>query len=131
MSLSLTVVLIFIVWCALTPISSGPRNAPIKATIVQIKAFATGLEMFKGDNGFYPSGTNGLMDLVAKPTNATAGWHGPYLAKIPADFWGHPYHYEYPGRHNTNSFDVSSAGPDGVFGTADDIGNWERQTGNK
>jgi general secretion pathway protein G len=30
-----------------------------------------------------------------------------------------------PGKHNTDSFDVWSVGPDGQDGTEDDIGNWQ------
>jgi general secretion pathway protein G len=30
-----------------------------------------------------------------------------------------------PGKHNPDTFDVWSVGPDGQDGTDDDIGNWE------
>ena len=30
-----------------------------------------------------------------------------------------------PGEHNRDDYDLSSAGPDGVEGTADDITNWK------
>ena len=79
--------------------------------------------MFKDDNGNYPTQTNGLAGLVVQPSGAT-NWH-QYFDNIPLDPWGHPYLYEYPGRHNTNTFDLSSAGPDGIPGTADDIVNWK------
>ena len=99
------------------------RGAPIKASMLQIKACETAFELFKDDNGRYPGGTNGLNDLVAQPAGAT-NWH-QYLSKVPLDPWGHPYLYVYPGKHNTNSFDLSSAGADGIPGTVDDIGNWK------
>jgi general secretion pathway protein G len=95
-----------------------------KAAIMQIWAFGQALDMFKSDNGYYPSGANGLNDVMVKPAGASTNWH-QYLNQIPVDFWGHPYLYEYPGKHGTNAYDISSAGPDGKFGTADDISNWQ------
>jgi len=40
------------------------------------------------------------------------------------DPWTNPYLYSYPGKHNQNSYDLYSVGPDGKEGTDDDIGNW-------
>ena len=45
------------------------------------------------------------------------------MVSIPLDPWGHPYRYLEAGVHNPDSFDLWSAGPDGVDGTEDDIGN--------
>lgn len=90
----------------------------------QIGAFKTALDLFKVQNGYFPTGTNGLQDLVVKPINATTNWFQT-LDKVPLDPWEHPYLYECPGKHNTNSYDLSSAGPDGIIGTKDDIRNWE------
>jgi len=106
------------------PPLAGSRPAPIKAAITQIGAFGDALDMFKSDNGHYPTGKNGLNNLVVKPADATTNWH-QYLAEIYLDPWGHPYLYEYPGKHGTNVYDLSSAGPDGKFGTPDDIANWQ------
>jgi general secretion pathway protein G len=80
--------------------------------------------MFKKDVGHYP---NGLNDLVVQPAGATTNWH-QCLEKIWPDPWGHPYRYDFPGKHRTNSYDLSSAGPDGKFGTADNIANWDVTT---
>ena len=78
------------------------------------------LGAYEVDNGFYPKS---LQDLLVQPSNAK-NWHGPYLDKLPVDWWGHNYIYEYPGKHNPNGYDLFSAGPDGKPGTDDDIGNW-------
>ena len=32
----------------------------------------------------------------------------------------------FPGKHNANSYDLLSVGPDGKEGTDDDIGNWTK-----
>ena len=81
------------------------------------------LDSFEVDHGFYPKS---LQDLLQQPSGTT-NWHGPYLnpPKLPVDPWGHKYIYEYPGKHNTNGYDLFSAGPDGKPGTGDDIVNWE------
>lgn len=48
-----------------------------------------------------------------------------YLNSIQSsDKWGRPYRFTYPGTHKNNEFDLFSAGPDGVYGNGDDIGNW-------
>jgi type II secretion system protein G len=78
------------------------------------------IDSFKVDNGFYPKS---LQDLLQQPSGTT-NWHGPYLEKIPVDHWGNKFFYEYPGKHNTRGYDLSSTGPDGKAGTGDDIGNW-------
>ena len=120
----LAVLLLFVLVVLLLLLSISPRavDTPMVAK-AQIGAFRVALDMFKMDNGSYPSGTNCLSDLVVKPTNASTSWR-PYMMTIPLDPWGHPYLYVSPGHHNTNSYDLSSAGPDGIPGTADDIVNW-------
>jgi len=80
------------------------------------------LDEYKVDYGHYPKSLQNLVQQTGDATN----WHGPYFnpPKLPTDPWGDPYIYEYPGKHNTNGYDLSSAGPDGKPGTDDDIGNW-------
>ncbi len=46
------------------------------------------------------------------------------MEHMPRDPWGHAYLYLNPGVRNVAGFDVVSAGEDGVFFSADDIGNW-------
>lgn len=96
-----------------------PKQA---AARVKLRSIETALDVFAVDNGFYPPAANGLNDLVKWPKGPNQ--RQQYLDSIPLDPWGHPYLYVFPGKHNTNSYDLSSAGPDGKFGTADDIGNW-------
>jgi general secretion pathway protein G len=74
------------------------------------------------DNGFYPKGKNGLIDLIQQPRDAQ-NWRGPYLQSdsIPKDPWGNEYIYECPGRHNPSSYDLSSQG---FPGDNEVIANW-------
>ncbi|HUZ06735.1 MAG TPA: type II secretion system major pseudopilin GspG [Candidatus Paceibacterota bacterium] len=108
----------------LRPRIGGLERAPVTEANTDIHAgIKTALDYFKADTGHYPKGTNGLLELVQQHSGTT-NWHGPYLEKLPVDPWGHKYIYENPGKHNTNSYDLFSAGPDGRAGTDDDIGNW-------
>lgn len=97
------------------------------AAQTQISSFSTALDAFEVDNGFYPKGKSGLLDLVQQARDAQ-NWRGPYLKEIPKDPWGNEYIYECPGRHNASSYDLMSMGLDGRVGGDDDITNW--QTGN-
>jgi type II secretion system protein G len=83
------------------------------------------LEVYKLDNGDFPSGEQGLAALLSKPTKGPPpkNWKGPYAEweSIPKDPWSNPYSYRKPGERNPDRYDVFSAGPDGKPGTADDI----------
>jgi general secretion pathway protein G len=93
------------------------------AAQAQIASFKTVLDAFEVDTGSYPKGKNGLNDLIQQPRDVT-GWHGPYLDNIPMDPWGNAYIYECPGKHNPNSYDISSAGKPGANAP---VGNWTVQ----
>jgi general secretion pathway protein G len=85
-----------------------------------------GLNLYEMDNGHYPSTELGLKALVEKPTGepAAPNWRSYLEVKMaPKDPWGHDYIYTSPGRHNTDSYDLSSMGRDGVE-SEDDIRNW-------
>lgn len=97
--------------------SEQARQSAVRADIAAVK---TALDAFEVDNGFYPKNIN---DLLQQPRDSK-NWRGPYLDRLPQDPWGNAYAYSYPGRHNANSFDIASSGPDGKAGTDDDIGNW-------
>jgi general secretion pathway protein G len=104
------------------------EDARRAAAKTQIQSFSTALGTYEVDNGTYPRGKDGLQALIQKPNDAQ-NWRGPYLEEkggIPNDPWGRPYLYECPGKHNANSFDISSTGFDGKEGTDDDITNWQQ-----
>jgi general secretion pathway protein G len=109
-------------------IAGRSEDARKQAAATQISAFKTALNTFEVDNGFYPKGQNGLLDLIQQPRDAQ-NWKGPYLDAdtVPKDPWGRDYVYTSPGRNNPNSYDLASAGPDGQLGTADDITNWTKR----
>jgi len=98
---------------------------------VQIEAFETALELYKLDNGSYPSTEQGLQALVDLPTvgDLPRKWReGGYLQKgnVPKDPWGNDYIFLSPGLHG--DFDIMSYGDDGGpggEGKDKDVNNWE------
>jgi len=84
---------------------------------------ATGLKLYELDNGNFPSTTEGLGALLAKPSSAR-NWNGPYLERKPLDPWGKDYEYKSPGEHRKADYDLYSLGKDGVE-SPDDVTNWE------
>ena len=128
----LLVLLIISILAALTVpnfVGQGEK-AKRSAAKAEIEAnLGTALDLYELDNGKYPTTDQGLQALISQPTAAPApkAWKGPYLKKkkvIPKDPWGNDYVYAAPGTHNTNEYDLSSYGPDGVE-SADDIVNWD------
>lgn len=99
------------------------EQARTTAAATQISSFSTALDAFEVDNGYYPKGKSGLMDLVQQPSSAP-NWKGPYLKDLPKDPWGNDYGYECPGRQNQTSYDLTSPGPDGKLGSEDDVSNF-------
>jgi general secretion pathway protein G len=98
------------------------RPARFTAASAQIAVLGAALGAYCIDNGHYPRGSNGLMDLIRRPPDAT-NWHGPYLVgPIPEDPWRQPYTYKCPGQHNPQSYDLSSKAPDGQV-----ICNWKQE----
>jgi iron(III) transport system substrate-binding protein len=107
-----------------------------------LEAIRTALSMFEVDCGRYPTTAEGLGALIKRPESIPQGiWHGPYMEerkvendrrvksqvagqlKVPTDFWGRPYVYVFPGKHNPDGYDVFSLGRNGKGGD-DAIGNW-------
>jgi general secretion pathway protein G len=101
------------------------------AAQVQIKQLEGALNLFRLDNGFYPTTEQGLEALVTKPTISPTPlkWReGGYIQKIPEDPWGKPFVYLSPGTHG--EFDLVSYGADGEpggEGKDEDIQNWNLQ----
>ena len=92
-------------------------EAKRKATTVQIRNLEGALQLFKLDNGRYPSTEQGLAALVSKPTTGVIPkrWKsGGYLAKLPKDAWGNSFHFVSPSPHG--DFDIVSFGMDGEVG---------------
>ncbi len=118
-----------------TRIMGKPEEARQTQTKIQIQSLESALNMYRLDNGDYPSTEQGLRALVEKPGTGTIPrkWRdGGYLDKprVPRDPWDNEYAYLSPGMRNTNGFDLFSYGADGQPGGEGkdaDIGNWESE----
>lgn len=79
---------------------------------------AKALDIYKLQNGSYPSTGQGLAVLKSPPKGK------PIMDEVPKDPWGQDYIYTNPGQKNPSKFDIRSKGNDGVEGNEDDVGNW-------
>lgn len=109
-------------------IMSRPDQAKVVKAQQDILAIENALDLYKLDNGFYPSTDQGLKALVKKPdTDPRPGnWKdGGYLKRLPKDPWDHTYQYLNPGSHGTvDIFSYGANGKPGGEGFDADIGNW-------
>ena len=123
----LLVLMILVVLASMAvTIFGGTQERALKdAAKTQVGLFKSAISYYKLHTKNNPGG---LDDLINKPgdSKVAAHWEGPYLdvTKIPLDPWDSEYKFASPGKHNTESFDVWSVGPDKQDGTDDDIGNW-------
>ncbi len=103
-------------------IMSRPEQARIVKAKTDVGSIANAMDMYKLDNGFYPSQDQGIKALVHKPAGdpTPENWNG-YLKRVPTDPWGHAYHYTNPGQHG--DIDIWSYGPTNKPGKGE-IGNW-------
>ncbi len=103
-------------------------DAKRTAAKVQIRNIEGALQLYKLDNGVYPSTEQGLKALVEKPTVGVIPkkWkEGGYLPKLPEDPWSNPYKYLSPSPKG--DYEIISMATDGELGGAGinaDIANW-------
>lgn len=102
-------------------------DARVTAARTDVNNLVQALKLYKLDNQRYPSADQGLDALAHKPSVGVVppNWK-PYVDKLPADPWGRPYQYVYPGVKG--EIDVFSFGADGVAGGEGkdaDIGSWQ------
>ena len=115
----------------------GPRilgrtdDAKISTARMQIEQLSSALDIYKLDNGVYPTSEQSLQALVVEPQtgNIPKNWKkGGYLKKgqVPKDPWGNEYIYLSPGAHG--DYDIISYGADGApggDGINKDINSWD------
>lgn len=103
-------------------IMSRPEQARMVKVKQDLLAIQSALDLYKLDNGRYPSTDQGLSALVTKPTSSPAprNWKSDgYLQDVPMDPWGEQYQYMNDGGKSK----IFSFGPDGRDGNSQ-IGNW-------
>ena len=80
------------------------------------------LQAYRNNAGNFPSGQQGLMALVEKPSSAPRPrrWI-QIMDQLPKDPWGNEYVYKYPGSKNRSRPELICYGKDGLEGTEDDM----------
>ena len=92
-------------------------QARMEAARAQIKTLQTALQIYRSEQGHYPTQEQGLMALCQKPTIEPIPRTYPeegYLSSLqpPLDSWKREYIYLIPGRQG-EPFEVISYGSDG------------------
>jgi general secretion pathway protein G len=102
---------------------SHAHSPQIVTTEQDIAEIEKGLQLYKQDNGRYPSTEQGLLALIVKPGRAPVPkeWKtGGYLDRLPRDPWGNAYAYRVAD--DGDSFDVFSFGAHGPDDGDDNAG---------
>jgi general secretion pathway protein G len=90
----------WVLFCAIASILGGCSYDPMKSDVegrrllanTQIDAIGEAMRECAADIGRFPNQIEGL-SLLTTNASGLAGWHGPYLRRIPNDPWGAPYQY--------------------------------------
>jgi general secretion pathway protein G len=111
----------------------------VRRTKIMMTELMKALELYKQDNGHYPTTEQGLRALVDEPeSEAKTGKWKQFLDKVPFDLWRNEFIYTSPvaaqskktgdsrieKAGNSNGYDLKSKGYDGTEGTKDDIDCW-------
>ncbi len=110
-------------------IMSRPDEAKMVKAQQDVLRIESALDLYRLDNGQYPSQGQGLAALVQRPTVPPVPEHysaSAYLKRLPKDPWGHDYQYRNPGVYgDVDVFSLGADGREGGEGTSSDIGNWQ------
>jgi general secretion pathway protein G len=101
---------------AVVSLKGRTKTASVAATRTSIQAIGTAIDTYEVDNGVYPGSLQGLLTKGSENN-----WNGPYMkdGRMPKDAWGNEFIYSLQG----DVYKLTSAGPDGQSGSADDITN--------
>lgn len=127
MELMVVIVILGVLASLVVPNLMGNKDrADRQKAVSDIVALENALDMYKLDNHRYPTTEQGLEALITAPELSPKAENyntDGYIRRLPADPWGNDYILISPGEHG--AIDISSVGPDGEAGTADDINNWD------
>ncbi|MDQ2993598.1 MAG: type II secretion system major pseudopilin GspG [Pseudomonadota bacterium] len=105
-----------------------PDEAKVAKVRSDVQALQTAMDLYRLDNGRYPTTEQGLRALVERPTSepVPTGWRtGGYIQKLNDDPWGRQYLYLNPGEHGEiDIFSYGAEGKAGGEGINTTIGNW-------
>jgi general secretion pathway protein G len=88
--------------------------------VVQMREIMKALELYKLDNGNYPTTEQGLLALVEQPTSEPLPkkWK-KYMDKIPVDPWKNSFVYTCPGTDHGRKGDSDREKTEGKYGFYD------------
>lgn len=122
------VILVLLVSMIVPNIVGKSDSAKVSKAQIDIATIEPYLDEFYLDMGRYPTSEEGLKVLFKAPDSDEDKWKGPYTKKpIPNDPWDNPYHYEQPGTHSGQPYDIWSYGRDNAEGGENfdaDIESW-------
>jgi general secretion pathway protein G len=128
LEMMVVIVILGILASLVVPNLMGNKDkADRQKAVSDIVALESALDMYRLDNGRYPTTAQGLEALIARPIQPPLPRSYPedgYVRRLPKDPWGNSYQLRQPGEHG--KVDIFSAGQDGEVGTDDDIGNWDQ-----
>lgn len=111
-------VLISVVAALIVPNVIGrPDEARVSVAATDMRSIAGALQLYRLDNGSYPTTTQGLNALAVRTATPPLPRTWPadgYLTVLPLDPWGTPYVY----RSDGGQFDLVSLGADAAVGGA-------------
>ena len=92
-----------------------------------LQAIGLALQSYESRALRMPTTEQGLMALVEKPTlEPIPENYRAFMEELPKDPWGLPYKYRFPAQKSKKPYDVWTAGPNGIDGDEDDLGNWKK-----
>ncbi len=101
----------------ITQLTSTQDQAMRDAARLAMGKIQQSLQLYRVHNHKYPGTDQGLEALVSN-ASGSATWRGPYIeAEKLKDPWNNLMQYE----TDQKTIKISSAGPDGEFGTEDDV----------
>ncbi|MEQ1904184.1 MAG: type II secretion system major pseudopilin GspG [Pirellulaceae bacterium] len=118
-------ILVLLSSLAIVGVMQIQRSTQGDAAITQIGTLKQASKMFKLNVGRYPASLNEL--VTVPPGLSPQAWKGPYLdeGRLPTDPWGNPFNYS--ADELADIVTITSNGPDGQMGSADDVGAVPRQ----
>lgn len=102
-------------------IGNGAKIQRAEADFKSLESAVRSYEMLAGSP---PTTSQGLKALFVKPTSPPIPKRWASAGKgtdAPLDPWGVPYQYRNPGKIDSSTFEIYTAGPDKQEGTDDDM----------
>lgn len=113
------VILAVLAGLVLPQVTGQSDKARVKTTETALSATSNAIDMFRVDNGRYPTTQEGLKALITPPQGAKNWPDGGYVkGGMPKDGWDNELQYVAPGTEG-RAYDLFSLGADGQEGGED------------